>query len=82
MVMIIDTERMISITEANQNFSKVTKLVDKEGQAVIMKNNKPRYVILDFSVLEMNQTAPEDTLEDISERLLKKNAKVYKELAK
>ena len=82
MVMIIDTERMISITEANQNFSKVTKLVDKEGQAIIMKNNKPRYVILDFSVLEMNQTAPEDTLEDISERLLKKNAKVYKELAK
>lgn len=80
--MIIDTERMISITEANQNFSKVTKLVDKEGQAIIMKNNKPRYVILDFSVLEMNQTAPEDTLEDISERLLKKNAKVYKELAK
>ena len=80
--MIIDTERMISITEANQNFSKVTKLVDKEGQAVIMKNNKPRYVVFDFSVLEKNRTAPEDTLEDISERLLKKNAKVYKELAK
>lgn len=80
--MTIDTEGMISITEANQNFSKVTKLVDKEGRAIIMKNNKPRYVIFDFSVLEKNQTASEDTPEDISERLLKKNAKVYKELAK
>lgn len=30
--MIIDTNAMISITEANQNFSKVTKIVDELGK--------------------------------------------------
>ena len=39
--MTIDTNTMISITEANQNFSKVTKLVDERGTAVILKNNVP-----------------------------------------
>lgn len=80
--MTIDTNQMISITEASQNFSSVTKLVGKEGKAIIMKNNKPRYVILDFSVLEKNEIASDEALESVSERLLKKNAKAYKELAK
>lgn len=33
----IDSNTMISITEANQNFSKVTRLVDEHGTAVILK---------------------------------------------
>ena len=45
---------MISITEANQNFSKVTKLVDEKGTAVILKNNVPRYLVIEFSKVEEN----------------------------
>lgn len=33
----IDTNTLISISDANQNFSKVTKLVDKYGAAIILK---------------------------------------------
>ena len=40
---------MVSITEANQNFSKVARLVDEHGTAVILKNNVPRYLVIDFS---------------------------------
>ena len=40
----INTETLVSITEANQNFSRVAKLVDEKGSAVIMKNNRPRYL--------------------------------------
>ena len=40
----IDTNTMVSITEANQNFSKVARLVDEHGTAVILKNNVPRYL--------------------------------------
>ncbi len=47
--MTIDTDTMISITEANQNFSRVAKLVDEHGTAVIKKNNVPRYLVIDFS---------------------------------
>ena len=44
--MTIDTNTMISITEANQNFSKVARLVDEHGTAIILKNNVPRYLLL------------------------------------
>ena len=43
--MMINTDNMISISEANQNFSKVARLVDQTGQAVILKNNVPRYLV-------------------------------------
>ena len=46
--MLIDSNAMISITETNQNFSKVAKLVDTNGSAVILKNNAPRYLIVSF----------------------------------
>ena len=46
--MTIDTNTMISITEANQNFSKVARVVDEHGTAVILKNNVPRYLVIDL----------------------------------
>lgn len=52
--MTIDTDTMISITEANQNFSRVAKLVDEHGTAVILKNNVPRYLVIDFSKKDAN----------------------------
>ena len=78
--MTIDTDTMISITEANQNFSRVTKLVDEHGTAVIMKNNIPRYLVIDFSKAEKEKVAPTETA--ISERLLRKNMEAYEVLAK
>ena len=40
----VNTNSLISITEANQNFSKVARLVDENGAVVILKNNVPRYL--------------------------------------
>ena len=47
--MMIDTNTLVSMTEVNQNFSKVTRLVDEQGAAVILKNNKPRYAVVNFA---------------------------------
>ena len=80
--MTIDTNSMISITEANQNFSKVTRLVDEKGSAVILKNNVPRYLVIDFSKVEENVVAPDEDVLSISRRLMKKNQKAYEVLAK
>ena len=46
--MTVDTNTLVAMTEANQNFSKVTRLVDEEGLAVILKNNKPKYIVVSF----------------------------------
>ena len=45
--MVINTDNLVSITEANQNFSRVARMVDENGAAVILKNNVPRYVLME-----------------------------------
>lgn len=81
-IMTIDTNTMISITEANQNFSKVARVVDEYGTAVILKNNVPRYLVIDFSKAEQEKIASTEDVVAISERLIKQNMEAYKELAK
>ena len=46
--MMVNTNYLVPMTDANQNFSKVVRAVDESGMAVILKNNKPRYVVVDF----------------------------------
>ncbi len=77
----INTKTMVSITEANQNFSRVARLVDTHGSAVILKNNSPKYIILEFDQAE-KYSAEDDTINMVSEKLIKRNSKIYEELAK
>ncbi|MBQ0098117.1 MAG: type II toxin-antitoxin system Phd/YefM family antitoxin [Oscillospiraceae bacterium] len=78
----VNTDTLVSITEANQNFSKVARLVDENGSAVILKNNIPRYLIVDFSRAEEEKTANDDDVMNISKRLIDKNREAYEVLAK
>lgn len=80
--MLIDTDYIVSMTEANQNFSHVARLVDQNGSAIIMKNNKPRYLVIDFSEVETMQRASDTDVMNISKDLIRKNKKAYEELAK
>lgn len=50
--MMINTDNQVSITEANQNFSRVARMVDENGAAIILKNNVPRYILMEFNQLE------------------------------
>ena len=76
------TQTTVSITEANQNFSRVARIVDEQGSVVILKNNAPRYLIVEFSQAEKMQTAPDEDVMAISARLIQQNRKAYEELAK
>ena len=78
----INTNSMVSITEANQNFSKVAKLVDETGVAVILRNNVPRYLLIDFHQAEGEQLMSDEDVLDVSQRIIEKNMKAYLELAK
>ena len=80
--MTIDTNTLVSISEANQNFSKVTKLVDKFGSAVILKNNVLRYVVVEFNQADAVEAATNEEILAVSEKLMKKDKKVYEVLAK
>ena len=78
----VNTNTMVSISEANQNFSKVARLVDQYGSAVILKNNPPRYLILEFNQADEQLAAPTDDVLAISKKIMARNKTVYKELAK
>ncbi|MCL2747211.1 MAG: type II toxin-antitoxin system Phd/YefM family antitoxin [Oscillospiraceae bacterium] len=80
--MTINTNNIVSITEANQNFSRVARLVDENGSAIILKNNAPRYVLIEFSQMEQEQTMSDEDVLIISRRLIAKNKEAYSVLAK
>lgn len=80
--MMINTKNLISMTEANQNFSKVTRLVDETGSALILKNNRPSYVLMKFENVERAAVADDESLDAVSQKLMKKNRLAYEELAK
>ncbi len=80
--MVINTDNLVSITEANQNFSRVARMVDENGAAVILKNNVPRYVLMEFSQAEDEQQAKDEDILEISKRLIAKNKQAYEVLAK
>lgn len=80
--MTIDTNTMVSISEANQNFSKVARLVDEKGAAIILKNNVPRYLVVDFSKADEFFADENEVVLSVSERLLLQNKAAYKVLEK
>ena len=78
----INSDTIVPISVANQNFSRVARLVDQYGSAVIMKNNVPRYIVYEFPQADEVQTVSDDELLEVSQKLMEKNRHVYEELAK
>lgn len=78
----VNTNNLVSITEANQNFSKVARLVDENGPVVILKNNVPKYVVIEFDQVATEQIAGDEDVKTLSRRLMEKNRKAYEVLAK
>ncbi len=78
----INTNQIVSISEANQNFSRVARMADKAGEIYIFKNNKPKYRLVDIendSVIEMTD---DEKIDFVAARILKKYRCAFEELAK
>ena len=78
----VNTENLVSITEANQNFSRIARMVDEKGSVVILKNNSPRYLLIEFNQSQREQTASDEDILALSKRLIEKNREAYEVLAK
>ena len=78
----INTDNLVSITEANRNFSRIARLVDEKGSVVILKNNAPRYLLIEFSQAEQEQSVSNEDVFLLSKRLIAQNREAYEELAK
>ena len=68
----INTETITTMTEANQNFSKVAKVAENNGQAVIFKNNKPKFLLI----------TDDEKIDVAAKRIMNRFKPAFKELAK
>ncbi|MEG1536218.1 MAG: type II toxin-antitoxin system Phd/YefM family antitoxin [Clostridia bacterium] len=80
--MIINTNNIMSMTEANQNFSKVAKLADNSGSAIIFKNNKPKYMVVDLTKETVIDLTEDEKIDVVAKRILNKYKPAFEELAK
>ena len=82
LIMQINTNAIVSVTEANQNFSRVTRIAEKNGQAVIFKNNRPKYMVIDLDSSPMLDLTDDEKIDIVAARILKKYKPAFEELAK
>lgn len=83
--MYVDTNILVPMTEANQNFSKVVRTVDEDGMAVILKNNRPKYVIVGFEEYDAIAAALQmrkQKIDSVAESVIEENLEAFLELAK
>ena len=78
----INTNNLVSLSEANQNFSRVARLVDENGAAVILKNNRPKYILMEYSQFQAEELAADEDVETIGKKIIAKNRHAFEELAK
>ena len=78
----INTKQIVSISEANQNFSRVARLTDKHGEVVIFKNNKPKYKLVDIENDSEIEMTDDEKIDFIAARILKLYRPAFEELAK
>lgn len=81
-IMTIDTNAIVTATEANQNFSKVAKLAEKKGRVVVFKNNRPKLLIIDLDTEPQIEMSEEEKLDFVAARILREHRAAFEELAK
>lgn len=78
----INTNAIVSVTEANQNFSRVTRIAEKNGQAVIFKNNRPKYMVIDLESSPILELTDDEKIDIVAARIMKRFKPAFEELAK
>ena len=79
--MMINTNAIVSMTEANQNFSRVTRIADANGQAVVFKNNRPKYLLIDMERSPLFDMTDYENIDVVAARIMKKFKSAFEELA-
>jgi len=80
--MTINSETITSMTEANQNFSRVARIADQHGEAVIFRNNRPKYRLVDLEREPDFELTDDEKIDVAATRILRRYRPAFEELAK
>lgn len=78
----IDTNAIVTATEANQNFSKVARIAEKKGRVVVFKNNRPKLLVIDLDTEPQIDMTEDEKFEFVAARILREHKAAFEELAK
>ncbi len=78
----INTNNIVSISEANQNFSRIARMVEQKGDIYIFKNNKPKYKLIDLENDTTIEMTDDEKIDFVAARVLRKYRAAFEELAK
>ena len=77
-----DSGAIISGAEANQNFSHVTRISKEKGSAIIIKNDRPKYMLIDLDSSPVIEMSDDEKIDFVAARILEKYKPAFLELAK
>ena len=80
--MTINSETITSMTEANQNFSRVARIADQHGEAIIFRNNRPKYRLVDLEREPDFELTDEEKIDVAAARVFRRYRPAFEELAK
>ena len=80
--MILDTRQIITVTEANQNFSRATRIADEHGEAIVFKNNRPKYKLVNLELEPDLELTDDEKIDIVAMRILRRFKSAFLELAK
>lgn len=80
--MMIDTNSIVTATEANQNFSRVAKIAEKKGRVYVFKNNRPKLLVIDLDTEPQIDLSEDEKFEIVTKRILNEHRSAFEELAK
>ena len=79
----LDAQMMVPISEADKEFSRVMHLADSYGRVVILKDNRPKYLLIDLDQETLiYDLTEEEKLQIASKRILKQYKPALEELSK
>lgn len=80
--MYIDTDKIVTMTAANQNFSAVARQTDRDGKSIIFRNNPPKYILIDLDGDGYLDLTEDERIDVVARRVMKRHKAAFLELAK
>ena len=80
--MYIDTDKIVTMTAANQNCSAVARQTDRDGKSIIFRNNRPKYILIDLDGDGYLDLTEDERIDVVARRVMKRHKAAFLELAK
>ena len=80
--MMINSHAIASVTEANQNFSRIARMTEQYGEIVLFKNNRPKFLVIDLDQMNNRELSDDEKIDSVAKKLLQEYRPAFDELAK